>query len=65
MCSGVKISMQSRDQVCVVEIRDNGHGMDADFIRGRLFKPFDTTKGNAGMGIGMYESREFIRMLGG
>ena len=39
--------------------------MDADFIRNRLFKPFDTTKGNAGMGIGMYESREFVRQLGG
>ena len=35
------------------------------FIRGRLFKPFDTTKGNAGMGIGMYESREFVQQLGG
>jgi signal transduction histidine kinase len=48
-----------------IEIRDTGHGMDDDFIRNRLFKPFDTTKGNAGMGIGMYESREFIRKLGG
>ena len=49
----------------VIEIEDNGHGMDEDFIRNRLFKAFDTTKGNAGMGIGMYESREFIRQLGG
>ena len=49
----------------VVEIRDNGHGMDADFIENRLFRPFDTTKGNAGMGVGMYESREFIQRLGG
>ncbi len=48
-----------------IEIKDNGHGMDDNFIRQRLFKPFDTTKGNAGMGIGMYESREFIRQLGG
>jgi putative PEP-CTERM system histidine kinase len=51
--------------VCVVEIVDDGHGMDADFIQNRLFKPFDTTKGNAGMGVGMYESREFIRELHG
>ena len=49
----------------VIEINDTGHGMDADFIRERLFKPFDTTKGNAGMGIGMHESRELIRQLGG
>lgn len=51
--------------VCVVEIADDGQGMDAGFIRNRLFKPFDTTRGNAGMGIGMYESREFIRQLQG
>ena len=51
--------------MCVVEIADDGQGMDADFIRNRLFKPFDTTRGNAGMGIGMYESREFIRQLQG
>ncbi len=49
----------------IIKIKDNGHGMDADFIRHRLFKPFDTTKGNAGMGIGLYESREFIRQMGG
>jgi signal transduction histidine kinase len=39
--------------------------MDADFIAERLFKPFDTTKGNAGMGVGVYESREFVHALGG
>lgn len=39
--------------------------MDADFIATRLFKPFDTTKGNAGMGVGVYESREFVHALGG
>ena len=61
----ISIGLRLQGQVCVVDIRDDGHGMDADFIRNRLFKPFDTTKGNAGMGIGMYESREFIRGLGG
>ena len=39
--------------------------MDAEFIAERLFRPFETTKGNAGMGIGVYESREFVRGLGG
>ncbi len=27
--------------------------------------PFDTTKCNAGMGVGVYESREFVHALGG
>ena len=61
----IKVTLASKESVHIVEIRDNGHGMDAEFIRNRLFKPFDTTKGNAGMGIGMYESREYIRHLGG
>lgn len=48
-----------------IEVEDNGIGMDAVFVRERLFKPFDSTKGLAGMGIGAYECREFIRSLGG
>lgn len=48
-----------------VSIEDNGCGMSEDFIANRLFKPFETTKGLTGMGIGAYESREFARALGG
>ena len=48
-----------------VDVRDTGCGMDAEFVARRLFKPFETTKGNAGMGIGVYESREFVQMWGG
>lgn len=47
-----------------VEIGDSGHGMSAEFVRERLFKPFQTTK-QAGMGIGAYESFQYIRELGG
>lgn len=48
-----------------VEISDNGCGMDANFIRDRLFRPFDSTKGQGGMGIGAFESREYVRELNG
>jgi len=48
-----------------IEIIDNGCGMLQEFILEKLFKPFHTTKGNAGMGIGVYEAREFIRSFGG
>lgn len=61
----VEIRLSGTEQQAVIEIVDNGCGMDKQFIRDRLFKPFDTTKGNAGMGIGVYESREVIRSLGG
>ena len=48
----------------LIEVADTGAGMDDEFIRDRLFQPFDSTKG-AGMGIGAYECRETIRALGG
>lgn len=47
-----------------VEVGDTGTGMTEDFIQTRLFKPFSTTKHN-GMGIGTYESFQYVRELGG
>jgi putative PEP-CTERM system histidine kinase len=47
-----------------VTVGDTGHGMTQEFIRERLFKPFQTTK-SAGMGIGAYESFQYVRELGG
>ena len=61
----ITVTLSTTKNMHIIGIKDNGAGMDDAFIRYRLFKPFDTTKGNAGMGIGMYESREFIRQLGG
>ena len=48
-----------------IEIEDDGAGMDEDFIRNRLFKPFFTTKASRGMGIGAYQAREYVHSLGG
>jgi putative PEP-CTERM system histidine kinase len=61
----VVVRVAAVDGFCVVGIEDTGIGMDEDFVRQRLFRPFDTTRGNAGMGIGMYESREYVQQLGG
>ena len=47
-----------------VEIGDTGSGMTEDFINNQLFRPFNTTKHN-GMGIGTYESAQYVRELGG
>ncbi len=47
-----------------VEVIDTGSGMSEEFIRTRLFRPFNTTK-HSGMGIGSYESLQYIRELGG
>ena len=39
--------------------------MSREFIQERLFRPFDTTKGSKGMGIGAYQVREYVQSLGG
>jgi signal transduction histidine kinase len=49
----------------VIDIVDDGPGMSADFVRERLFQPFDSTKGSKGMGIGAYQARDYIRSIGG
>ncbi|WP_404301682.1 XrtA/PEP-CTERM system histidine kinase PrsK [Alicycliphilus denitrificans] len=47
-----------------VEVGDEGQGMTEEFIQTRLFKPFQTTK-ESGMGIGTYESFQYVQELGG
>lgn len=47
-----------------LEIIDSGTGMDAEFLRHRLFKPFVSTK-DGGFGIGAFEAREIVRGMGG
>jgi putative PEP-CTERM system histidine kinase len=58
----VRLAMQ--DGLAMVEVGDTGHGMTAEFVRDRLFKPFQTTK-TTGMGIGAYESFQYVQELGG
>jgi len=48
-----------------IHVIDEGAGMDTDFVSQRLFRPFDSTKGSKGMGIGAYQVREYARSLGG
>lgn len=48
----------------IIEIADEGCGMSEQFMRYRLYKPFESTKA-AGMGIGTYETRQYVKELGG
>jgi len=61
----VNVTLNKSRDGFVVNIEDNGPGMSQEFIDTRLFKAFDTTKGLTGMGIGVFESREYIRSIGG
>lgn len=60
----VWISVERQNDKAAIEVGDTGHGMTQEFIRDRLFKPFQSTK-DAGMGIGAYESAQYISELGG
>ena len=52
-------------QKLMIHISDTGKGMTHEFILNNLFKPFYSTKGVSGMGMGAYQSREFFRSIGG
>lgn len=60
----VQVKASAKTDRVVIEVTDTGEGMTESFIRTRLFKPFTSTK-QAGMGIGAFETSEFIRQLGG
>ncbi|KXI26978.1 XrtA/PEP-CTERM system histidine kinase PrsK [Paraglaciecola hydrolytica] len=61
----VILELADNEKYMRVKIIDNGSGMSEDFIQTRLFKPFDTTKGNAGMGIGAFDAKMFLEKMGG
>lgn len=61
----VTLKLKRESGLAAIAIEDDGVGMDEEFIRNRLFKPFFTTKASRGMGIGAYQAREYVRSLGG
>jgi len=61
----VAVQLAAAGEEAVLVISDTGKGMDAEFVRERLFRPFDSTKGSKGMGIGAYQTREYVQSLGG
>lgn len=61
----VKVTLAEKKRTIRITIEDNGCGMSEEFINTRLFRPFDTTKGNAGMGIGVFEAKQFFENMAG
>jgi signal transduction histidine kinase len=60
----VRVELRREGGQAEVEVKDSGEGMSSEFIQERLFKPFQTTK-SGGMGVGAYESAQYVRELGG
>lgn len=60
----VSVRLYRDEGLAILEVSDTGVGMSPEFVRDRLFKPFETSKAS-GMGIGVYESSQYITALGG
>lgn len=61
----VDVHIQRDETTVKIMIDDNGKGMDEYFIQNSLFKPFETTKAGKGMGIGVYQAKDYIEQIGG
>ena len=60
----VLVSVSTDGLSGVIEVVDSGIGMSPEFVRTRLFKPFESTK-SGGFGIGAYEAAELVRAMRG
>jgi len=60
----IAVSTRHEGQRSVLAVADTGRGMSREFIRTRLFQPFQTTK-TRGLGIGLYQCRQIIHAAGG
>jgi putative PEP-CTERM system histidine kinase len=60
----IRIATGERNGYGVLAVTDQGCGMSVDFLRQRLFKPFQTTK-KKGIGIGMFQSKMIVEAHGG
>ena len=60
----VTVRVDTGGQTVSISISDKGVGMDAEFIRSRLFEPFASTKPD-GFGIGAFEARSLVTAMGG
>jgi putative PEP-CTERM system histidine kinase len=60
----VIVRLAAEERFAIIEITDTGRGMSEQFIRDKLFRPFESTK-QTGMGVGAYECQQYIAELGG
>lgn len=60
----VALRLARRGDQAVIEIEDDGPGMDAAFVGERLFRPLDGAK-PGGFGLGAFQVRQLVRDMGG
>jgi signal transduction histidine kinase len=60
----IRISAETKESQILIHIVDNGCGISAKSMQ-QMFKPFFSTKGEAGTGLGMAISQKVIELHGG
>ena len=60
----LRFSALVEETSCTLIVEDSGVGMTTEFMRERLFRPFQTSK-QSGLGIGLFQSRELVEQMGG
>jgi len=55
----IQVRTERQEGRVVLSVADNGCGMSPEFVKGSLFRPFQSTKKN-GLGIGMFQSRMIV-----
>ncbi|MDP5139763.1 MAG: ATP-binding protein, partial [Spirosomaceae bacterium] len=61
--SCVELRAYQTNERCIIEVEDNGMGIETEALS-KVFIPFFTTK-KAGSGIGLSLSRQIVQMHGG
>lgn len=61
----VTLSLQVQQGQIRIKVSDQGIGMSQKFINDELFKPFVSTKGQKGMGIGVFQVKSLIEKANG
>jgi putative PEP-CTERM system histidine kinase len=60
----IEVETGIENGLCYISVKDDGCGMEREFIENHLFKPFRTTK-KKGLGIGLYQCRQIVAAHGG
>jgi putative PEP-CTERM system histidine kinase len=60
----IRLRAQSRANTALIDVSDNGPGMESEFVESTYFQPFKSTK-PGGYGLGGFQIRQLVREMGG
>lgn len=61
----IDVYLNKHNNCAEVKITDSGCGMTQHFMKNDLFRPFRSSKGVSGMGIGAYQCQQYILSING